>query len=563
MSNKLTKPLNKTIWMALSLILICQVTMAGKAPTQHAIASAHPLATKAGIQILQNGGNAFDAAIAVTASLAVVEPYSSGIGGGGFYLLHQAKDKKEVMIDAREVAPLKAHRDMYLDAKGDIIPRASLDGPLSAGIPGIPAGLVHLAKNYGQLPLSKSLAPAINYADNGFKADRIFVERTSLRLDALQASPAAAKVFLKNNRPPREGDLIVQKDLAKTLQMIADKGFDGFYKGELAIKLVNGTNRAGGIWQLKDLAEYKVKERQPVKATVYGTTITTAPPPSSGGIVLLEILNILNQDKLFSLDEVSQTHLLVEAMRYAYRDRAEYLGDPDFVTIPSDKLLSLDYANDIRSHIKDTATKSSDLKAFDDGTGGFHTTHFSVLDKKGNRVAATLSINYSFGSGFVVPGTGVLLNNEMDDFSSKPGEPNVYGLVGAEANAIAPKKRPLSSMTPTFVEDENRIGILGTPGGSRIITMVLLGVLEFMQDKAPIDWVSKPRFHHQFLPDIIQYEPNALEDDLVHKLKNKGHHFIELPASYGNMHAIVMDKTNGEVEAASDPRGIGEAITAN
>ena len=530
-------------------------------PSQAAIASAHPVATQAGFEILEKGGNAFDAAVAVSATLAVVEPYSSGIGGGGFWLLHDHKNKKDIMVDGREVAPLKATRNMYLDKKGEVIPGLSVNGALASGIPGEPAALVHIAKNYGRLPLTQTLAPAIRAAKQGFVVTEHYRRMVKFRLKVLQQSKDAAKIFLKNNQVPPLGYKIKQADLAKTLEAMAKKGHAGFYSDSIAKKLVEGTKSAGGIWSLKDLKQYKAIERQPITSDYKGYRITSVAPPSSGGVALAEILNILSFYKIERLSETNRVHVIVEAMRRAYRDRAEFLGDSDFVNVPVKKLISKDYAKALQQKIDfERATPSSSLKSATDSSGGNHTTHFSILDKKGNRVSATLSVNYPFGSGFVAPGTGVLLNDEMDDFSAKPGVPNVYGLVGAEANAIEPGKRMLSSMSPTFIESEDKLAVIGTPGGSRIITMVLHGLLATIEGKTAEQVVNLPRYHHQYLPDVIQHEPNAFSKKMITTLEQLGHKLKPLTNTYGNMHVIIWDKKNNEVTAASDARGEGEAL---
>ena len=542
------------------LLFVCATAQAVK-PKQAAIASAHPTATAAGFEILEAGGNAFDAAIAVSATTAVVEPYSSGIGGGGFWLLHRAKDGKQVMIDGREKAPLQAHRDMYLDSSGKVIPKLSVDGPLAAGIPGEPAALVHIAKKYGRLPLSKSLAPAIRAAENGFKVTPYYQRMAKFRLQALRSSPAAAEIFLKNNEVPPLGYVIRQLDLAKTLKAMAQHGHAGFYQGEVASKLVTGTRRAGGIWLKQDLKKYNIVERQPLTGSYRGYKVTSVAPPSSGGVAIIQMLNILNGFDLTKMDQVQRTHSIAETMRRAYRDRAEFLGDSDFVKVPINKLLSKQHGNQLRQTIEmSKATPSSQLKAVATKDSGFHTTHFSILDKEGNRVAATLSINYPFGSCFVPPGTGVLLNDEMDDFSAKPGVPNVYGLVGAEANAIEPGKRMLSSMSPSFVENDERLAVIGTPGGSRIITMVLHGILGFIEGKSAKEIVDEPRYHHQYLPDHIQYEKETFDNKTIAGLKGLGHELKELEDNYGNMHIVIHDKKRNSVSAASDRRGEGQAL---
>ncbi len=529
--------------------------------SQAAIASAHPLATQAGIDILSRGGNAFDAAIAVTATLAVVEPYSSGLGGGGFYLLHQTKTNRYVMLDAREKAPLRAHRDMYLDETGQVIPGSSIDGALSAGIPGIPAALVHLAENYGKLPLSKSLAAAIKHARQGFPVDEHYRRMAKFRLAALQENKAASEIFLQQGKVPESGYIIVQKDLANTLQLIVDSGFAGFYKNELAGKMVEDVRKHGGIWTREDLATYRIIERSPEVVLYKGMKITAASLPSSGGLVLSVIFQILAEFDIENMDEAQRIHHIVEAMRLAYHDRAEYMGDPDFVDVPVDYLLSDARIKLLAASInRDKATPSSSLKAVGQASGkGTDTTHFSIIDQQGNKVSATLSINYPFGSCFVAEGTGVLLNDEMDDFVSKPGVPNVYGLVGSHANAIEPGKRMLSSMTPSFIETQNRLAIIGTPGGSRIITMVLLGILDFYKNKSADEIVSAGRFHHQYLPDKISYEPGVFDEALIKALQKLGHKTHELDDVYGNMQLIVRHTKNGQIEAASDNRGVGSA----
>lgn len=530
------------------------------APPAAAIASAHPLATAAGFEILEAGGNAFDAAVAVSAALAVVEPYSSGIGGGGFWLLHRAADGFETMLDGRERAPLAATRSMYLDAQGEVIPGLSMDGALAAGIPGEPAALAHLATHYGRLPLAVSLAPAIRYARAGFEVDELYRRLAAFRAEALNKSADAARIFLLDGAVPPVGHRIRQPELAATLEAMARDGHDGFYAGEVAERLVDGVRAAGGIWTREDLAAYRVVEREPIRGAYRGIRVTTAAPPSSGGVVLVSALNILAGYDLAALDEATRIHVVVEALRRAYRDRAEYLGDPDFVSMPLARLTHPFYAEGLRASIRlDRATPSADLPGTQPSMDGPHTTHFSILDAEGNRVSATLSINYPFGAALVVPGTGVLLNDEMDDFSAKPGVPNAYGLVGAEANAIAPGKRMLSSMTPTFLETNDRVAILGTPGGSRIISMVLLGALEFAERKPPSAWVARPRFHHQYLPDVIQFEPDAIDALLQEDLAALGHALSEQSQSYGNMQAVQWHKRDGRVEAASDPRGVGAA----
>ena len=550
--------LKRAAWLLIFVLLAPAAAQAG--PPAAAIASAHPMATQAGIRILQEGGNAFDAAITVTAVLAVVEPYSSGIGGGGFYLLQRGEDAHATMLDARERAPFAAERDMYLDASGEPT-KASLEGPLSAAIPGIPAALAELAARHGRLPLTQTLQPALDAALNGFVVDEHYRRLAEFRLELLQRYPETAAIFLHENEVPPAGHIIRQPDLARTLARIARYGNTGFYSPLLGGDMIASVQRDGGIWTLRDLAAYRVAYRQPVTAEYRGWKLTSAAPPSSGGIALATMLGILEHYDLDNMDAADRMHHIIEAMRHAYRDRAEYLGDPDHVAVPVAMLLSEAHVRSKLEWIRsDEATASASLPPATAGTPkGADTTHFSILDSDGNRVAATLSINYPFGSGYVIPGTGVLLNDEMDDFSARPGTPNAYGLVGAEANAIAPGKRPLSSMSPTFIENGNRLAILGTPGGSRIISMVLLGALEATRGGTAQAIVTLPRIHHQYLPDSVSFEPGAISGEVQQILRQRGHRLEELERPYGNMQVVVWDKAGGEVDAASDPRGVGSA----
>lgn len=547
------------VGLLLARIVVQAASMSGPLSPSAAVASAHPAATAAGREILQAGGNAFDAAIAVAAALAVVEPYGSGIGGGGFFLLHRASDGHEQMLDAREKAPAAATHDMYLDESGEFVRERSLNGALAAGIPGTPAALAHLAEHYGRLSLSESLAPAIRLAADGFEVTPRYQRLAGFRKQAFAAQPAAARIFLGEDGDAALGDIIIQPDLADTLRLLGDRGVAGFYAGDVAANLVDGVRAGGGIWTLEDLADYTVVERDPVVVDYNDIRIVSAPPPSSGGVVMAEALNILSQFDLSEMDGNTRRHLVIEAMRRAYRDRADYLGDPDHVDIPLARLLSRAYARQLASDVSlERATPSSDLRPLGKDEGR-NTTHFSVLDREGNRVAATLSVNYPFGAAYVPAGTGVLLNNEMDDFSARPLTPNAYGLVGVAANAIAPGKRPLSSMTPTFLETADKVGILGTPGGSRIISMVIIATLEFAAGRQPDAWVAAKRYHHQYLPDEVQFERGGLSAEQQSDLQRRGHKLREISRNYGNMHAILWDRRTDEVSAASDPRGEGSA----
>ena len=530
-------------------------------PPKAAIASAHPLATQAGLDMLAHGGNAFDAAVAVSAVLAVVEPASSGVGGGGFFLLHSGRDGQNVMLDARETAPAAASRDMYLGADGKPRANASTDGPLAAGIPGEPAAWALLARKYGHLPLAISLAPAIRIARDGFPLYERLANAIRVKTASLARSPDAARVFLLNGAAPAVGTPIVQPELARTLELIAGSEAKDFYRGPFAAHLVSAVRAAGGIWSAEDLANYRVLERRPVTFQYRDASIVTAAPPSSGGIVLGETLKILEGYDLAALDENTRRHLTIEALRRAFRDRAEYLGDPDFVMISTQQLLSADYAAGQRAAIRlDRAMPSSALRPAYTGEESTSTTHFSILDRDGNRVAATVSVNLFFGATFIADGTGFILNNTMDDFAVAAGAPNAFGLVGAAANAVAPGKRALSSMTPTFVETPRGMLIIGSPGGSTIISNVLLGVLRWLDGRSATEIVSLPRIHHQYLPDVVGLEPGALSPAERTALEQLGHHLRDSSRQWGNTQVVTWDFASGRIEAASDPRGFGVGL---
>ncbi len=547
---------NVIIFIFFSTFLIAH---ASENKNAYAVASAHKLATTAGEQVMQAGGNAFDAAVAISAVLAVVEPYGSGLGGGGFWLLHEGQNNNDVVIDGREVAPLGSTHDMYLDEQGKLT-RTSIDGPLSAGIPGVVAALEVINNDYGQRSLQENLQPAIDVARNGFTPGNHYLKLVSLRKQALLASPEASKIFLDNGEVPKSDFVIRQIDLANTLESIAQGGANSFYRGEIASKLVEGVQAAGGIWTLQDLASYKIIKRMPIKTNYLGVEIIMPPPPTSGGVVITQILSMLEQTQTVDLDDAQSMHEVIEAMRRAYQDRAIYLGDPDYTNIPMGKLLDKQYAQQKFSDFNQAKATTSQSLQNESESKGEDTTHFSVLDSDGSYVAATLSINYPFGSGFVAAGTGVLLNDEMDDFSMASGVANVWGLVGSDANSIQPGKRMLSSMTPLFARDEQRILIIGTPGGSRIISMLALALIKYQQGASANEIVSQRRFHHQYLPDEIQFEMNALSEHEQSVLAAKGHQLNEMSRSYGNMQAIIWDQENNKVESASDPRGEGLAI---
>jgi len=544
-------------------------TTPANTPGRAAIASNHPLATRAGLQILARGGNAFDAAVAVSAVLAVVEPISSSLGGGGFFLLHEAQTGKTVMLDARETAPAATTAAQYLDAEGRLDRDRAINGASSAGIPGLPAALAKMSDEYGRLPLKDALAPAIQLAQDGFVVYELLARGYALRSDVMQRYPGTREVFLRSGKPLAAGDVFHQPELAHTLHALAERGFDGFYRGPVAEQLVQGVNQAGGNWTLQDLADYHVKTREPVTFNYRSWKITAASPPSSGGIALAGMLQMLEGWDLNALDEVQRIHLTAEAMRRAYRDRALYIGDPDFVRVPQTVLTSRDYALGLRASIHPQQATPSDalssLAAPLPNREGDETTHFSIIDSAGNRVGGTQTVNLMYGSGLIPPGTGVLLNNEMDDFALQPGSANTFGLLGTAANAPASGKRMLSSMTPTFMENDEHVIVLGTPGGARIITMVLLAILGFDAGLDAQQVAALPRWHHQWLPDQISIETGAFSATVISQLKAMGH-TVQQPGDtaaggrgsshvWGNLQIVHWNRLTHTLHSASDPRG--------
>ena len=530
-------------------------------PGHAGIASANFVATNAGLEVLAKGGNAFDAAIAVASTLSVVEPESSGIGGGFMAVLHQAKGDHDVFIDAREVAAASVNPKDYLSPDGSPNRDAALKGPLSAGIPGEPAGLVLLSKRYGRLPLKQSLAPAIRIASEGFQPDPRMHGAIAAEQKDLQRWPASAAKYLPNGAPPIEGSLWRDPDQAHTLELLAAHGNDGFYSGETASKMIAAVNAAGGKWTLADLANYQAKERTPIIVNYRGYRIVTAPPASSGGVAIAEILNILSGFELGKLDQAHRVHLIVEAMRRAFRDHNDYLGDPDFVKMPLDMLLSPYYADGLRQSIlPDRATPSSMLPPAEASEPGMHTTHFSIIDADGNMAAVTATVNYTMGSTFVAAGTGVLLNDEMDDFALVPNQPNVYGLLGNVANAPAPGKRMLSSMSPSIVIGADRTAVIGSPGGSTIITQVLEGILHFIDGESAQQIVAHKRFHHQYMPDEVTVEDGTFDAATTDQLTKMGY-TMKQRESWGFMNVVTWDRKTNKLDAASDPRhpsGLGK-----
>ncbi len=529
-------------------------------PPGVAIASAHALATDAGLEILREGGNAFDAAVAVSAALSVVEPVSSGLGGGGFFLLHDAKSGRDVFVDAREVAPQSATPARYLDANGELDRDKAENGAASAGIPGLPAGLVHVARKYGRLPLSKSLAPAIRLARDGFPVYPRLANEYANRKPVMERYAATRAVYLADGDAPEPGEILRQPDLARTLERIAARGFDGFYRGPIAQALLASVKADGVDWTAAELAAYRVKEREPIRFRYRDWNLVTAPPPSSGGIALAEILKILEGWDLKALEPAQRIHYEVEAMRRAYRDRTLYLGDPDSVKIPVRLLTSDDYAAGLRASIlPDKATPSAMLPGMLPPRESVNTTHFSIMDAAGNLAAVTQTVNLAYGSGMVVGGAGFLLNDEMDDFALKPGTPNAFGVTGYDANAVAPGRRPLSSMSPTFMFGPDRIAVLGAKGGSRIITATMIGILGFDAGMDSPQVVALPRYHHQYLPDAITEEPGALADEVVAKLQAMGYRVDDYTDPLVLMHAVDWDRRDNAMHAGADPRNpVGE-----
>lgn len=528
------------------------------------VVSSDSLATKVGVEILKKGGNAVDAAVAVGFALAVTYPQAGNIGGGGFMVIRMANGET-VTIDYREKAPIKAHENMFLDENGNFIPEKSQIGHLSVGVPGSVAGLLLALEKYGTMSRKEVLNPAIELAEKGFIVNEGLAKAFKNAFEHFKKFPSTMKYFSKNGEPYKEGDLLVQKDLAKVLKLIRDKGRNGFYKGKVADLIVAEMKRGGGIITHEDLEKYQPVIRKPVIGNYRGYEIISMGPPSSGGVCLIELLNILeNFDlKKYGFASSHTIHYLVEAMKRVYADRAEYLGDPDFVEIPLDKLLSKEYAKEIASQI-DTfyATPSSKIiRSVSPPKDGTHTTHYSVADKWGNVVSVTTTINSYFGSMVVVDGAGFFLNNEMDDFSAKPGVPNQFGLLGNKANSIQPGKRMLSSMTPTIVlKNAKPFLVLGSPGGSTIITSVLQVILNVIDFEMNIqEAVDAPRIHHQWYPDEIYYERRGLPFDVVENLKKRGHKLVERHGFQGEVQAILIDE-NGVKYGSADPRGYGFAM---
>jgi gamma-glutamyltranspeptidase/glutathione hydrolase len=528
------------------------------------VVSSDSLATQVGVEILKKGGNAVDAAVAVGFALAVTYPQAGNIGGGGFMVIRMANGET-VTIDFREKAPMKASENMFLDENGNFVPEKSQVGHLSVGVPGSVAGLLLALEKYGTMSRREVLEPAIELAEKGFIVNEGLANAFKNAFEHFKKFPSTMRYFSKNGQPYSAGDRLVQKDLAKVLKLIRDKGRDGFYKGKVADLIVEEMKRGGGLITYEDLENYQPVLRKPVVGNYRGYEIISMGPPSSGGVCLIELLNILeNFDlKKYGFGSSYTIHYLVEAMKRVYADRAEYLGDPDFVQIPLDKLLSKEYAKKLASEI-DTffATPSSRIiRSVSPTSEGVHTTHYSVVDRWGNVVAVTTTINSYFGSMVAVDGAGFFLNNEMDDFSAKPGAPNQFGLLGSKANSIQPGKRMLSSMTPTIVLKNGKpFLVLGSPGGSTIITSVLQVILNVVDFGMNIqEAVDSPRIHHQWYPDQIFFERRGLPRDVIENLERRGHKLVERAGYQGEVQAILIDE-NGVKYGAVDPRGYGLAM---
>lgn len=520
------------------------------------VASEQELATQIGVDILKAGGNAVDAAVAVGFALAVALPNAGNIGGGGFMMVHDARSGKDIALDFREVAPKGASRNMYLDAGGKVIDGKSLYTHYAVGVPGTVAGMTHALSRWGSMPLARVMAPAIALADKGYPVSVTLAKTLEQEKKNMGRWPATQAVFWKNGAPLQSGERLVQKDLAQSLRLISQQGAKAFYEGAIAQKIVTEMAPHANALSLQDLRDYKVAEREPVRGSYRGYQIVTMPPPSSGGAHLIQILNMMERWPMnqWGADSAQSVHYMTEAMKLAYADRSEYLGDPDFVKIPLKGLVSKSYASELAASIKpQQARPGKDIRpGRPQPYESDQTTHYSVVDKAGNAVAVTYTLNTNFGSGIVARGTGILLNNEMDDFSAKPGVANAYGLVGGDANAVQAGKRPLSSMTPTLVlKDGKPVLVTGSPGGARIITTVLQQVVNHIDfGMNPAEAAATPRFHHQWTPDELRVEKGFSPDTLA--LLRQWGHKVALKASMGRTQTIEI--RDGLLRGASDPR---------
>jgi gamma-glutamyltranspeptidase/glutathione hydrolase len=522
------------------------------------VVSQRMIASKVGAEILAQGGNAVDAAVATGLALAVVLPRAGNLGGGGFMVIYLKEEDKTIAIDYREKAPSAATRDLFLDENGDYDRKKAQFSLLSAGVPGSVAGFHHALTRYGTLPWEEVLQPAIKLAEDGFVIPHDLANTLASKRyrERLSADPAAAKVFFKKNKEIYSaGEILVQKDLAWTLKQLSQNGPEAFYSGDIAKLIVKEMERNGGLITLQDLKNYNVAERQPLEGSYKGYKVVSMPPSSSGGTHLIQMLNMLEDFpiKEMGFGSADTIHILAEVMKRAYADRSKYLGDSDFYKVPS-SLISKKYAKALNKEISlDQVTPSNEVSPGNPYPyESPDTTHFSVMDSYGNAVSNTYTLNFSYGSGKMIPGTGMLINNEMDDFSSKPGTPNGYGLLGSEANAIEGNKRPLSSMTPTIIfKDQKPYMVFGSPGGSRIITTVLQVALNVMEHEMNIaQAVHSPRMHHQWLPEVLMLE-KGFGSDTEKLLENKGYKLYQ-SSTMGSVQAIV--KEGNYFYGSADPR---------
>lgn len=529
------------------------------------VVSAQHLATKVGVDVLKRGGNAVDAAVAVGYALAVVYPAAGNLGGGGFMTI-QLADGRKTFLDFREKAPLAATANMYLDKDGNVIKGLSTKGHLAVGVPGSVSGMEYAREKYGTMKRGELLAPSIQLADKGFALEQGDIDLLGTATADFKEDPASGAIFLNKGEPYKVGDKLVQKDLAKTLREISAKGTDGFYKGWVGNAIVASSQAGKGLITQADLDQYKTREMAPVECDYRGYRVVSAPPPSSGGVIICEMLNILEGYPLKDLGyrSAQAVHYQIEAMRHAYVDRNSYLGDPDFVKNPLDRLLDKGYAEKIRAVIDPKkAGVSKDIKPGVAPHEGSNTTHYSIADKWGNAVSVTYTLNDWFGAKVTAAKTGVLLNDEMDDFTSKVGVPNLYGLVQGEANKIEPGKRPLSSMSPTIVSKDGKpVMVVGTPGGSRIITAVMLTMINAIDYGMTVqEAVDAPRFHQQWLPDVTNVETYALSPDTRKILTDMGHN-LGVPQPANHLAAIIVGAPslggkpvgNNRFYGANDPR---------
>ncbi len=526
------------------------------------VVSADALASEAGLEILRAGGNAVDAAVAVGFALAVTEPKAGNIGGGGFMLIRMASGTATV-VDYREEAPAAASHNMYLDAQGEVMHGASREGALAAAVPGTVAGLALAEEKYGKLGLARVLRPALRLAEEGFPVSYALAKSLRAEQEKLSKFAESERIFLRGGKPFEGGEIFRQPELAQSLRQIAQQGPDAYYRGKIAQDIAATMEKYHGLIRLADLAQYQAKIRLPLEGHFRGFKILTVPPPSSGGVALIEMLNVLDPLELGPPNSSHSIHLIAETMRHAYADRAAFLGDGDFVHVPVGGLTSPNYAAKLREKVleakAETAVDAGNPSAYE----STNTTHYSVVDPEGNAVANTYTLNGYYGCGLTVEGAGFLLNNEMNDFAVKPGTPNMFGLIQGEANAIGPRKRPLSSMTPTMVFEgphEDLRLVLGSPGGGTIINTVLqvmLNVLVYKMDV--LRAVSAPRFHHQWMPDHLTLERWGFSEDTLAKLREAGYR-LEFQEMLGDCEVIEIDPQSGWRFGASDPRGEGKAV---